>query len=166
MEEVRSNSGQNLGIAALITGIITFVFAIIPCVGVIAIIPGIITIILAAVGLSQASRNNSPKGLLLAGLIIGIVAVMISFSWFFVVTGKIAKHANKWPSEIQNVIDDVKDNVLKDLENANVSIKIESNGDTVMINTSSGKKKKDQEQVLEDLESGNKQKHDTVRKSK
>ena len=44
MEEVKNNTGQNLGIAALITAIITFVLAVIPCVGLIAIIPGIIAI--------------------------------------------------------------------------------------------------------------------------
>lgn len=164
MEEIKTNSGQNLGTAALITGIITFVLAAIPCVGVVAIIPGIITIVLASVGLSQASRNNSPKGILLAALIIGIVAVMISFSLFFVVTGKIAKHAGKWPTEIQSVIDDVKDNVLKDLEDANVSIKIESNGDTLEIKAKTNKK--DLEKKLEDLESGNKVKNDTVKKGK
>ncbi len=47
MEETKNNSGQNLGIAALITAIITFVLAVIPCVGLIAIIPGIIAIVLA-----------------------------------------------------------------------------------------------------------------------
>ena len=39
-------AGQNLGIIALITAIITFVLAVIPCIGIIAIIPGIIAIIL------------------------------------------------------------------------------------------------------------------------
>jgi len=131
----------------------------------IAIIPGIIAIVLASVGLSQASRNNSPKGILLAGLIIGIVALMISFSQFFVL-GKIAKHKEKWPSDIQSVINDVKDNVMKDLEDENVSIKIESNGDTVKINASSNKNKKELEQKLEDLESGKKVKNDTVKKGK
>ena len=164
MEELKTNSGQNLGIAALITGIITFVFAVIPCIGVIAIIPGIITIVLASVGSSQASRNNSPKGILLAGLIIGIVAIMISFAWLFVITGKISKNAGKWPSDIQSVINDVKDNVMKDLEDSNVSIKIESNGDTVEIKAHSNKK--NLEQKLEDLESGNKVKNDTVKKGK
>jgi phosphate/sulfate permease len=163
MEELKTNSGQNLGIAALVTGIITFVFAVIPCVGVIAIVPGIIAIVLASVGLSQASRNNSPKGILLAGLIIGIVALMIAFSQFFFL-GKIAKYKNKWPSEIQSVINDVKDNVMKDLEDANISIKIESNGDTVEIKASTNKK--NLEQKLEDLEKGNKVKNDTVRKGK
>jgi len=163
MEDVKTNSGQNLGIAALITGIITFVLAVIPCVGMIAIIPGIITIVLASVGLSQSSRQDSPKGILIAGLIIGIVAVMISFSQF-IVAGKIAKHADKWPSDIQSVIDDIKANVVKDLEDANVSIKIESNGEKVEINSNSNKK--NMEQKLEDLESGNKQKNDTLKKGK
>jgi thiol:disulfide interchange protein len=155
---------QNLGVAALITAIITFVLAVIPCVGIIAIIPGIIAIVLASVGLSQASRSNSPRGVLLAGLIIAVVASLISFSQVFV-AGKIAKKSeNKWPADIQNIINDVHDNVIKDLEDANVNIKIESNGNKVEINTSSGKK--DREQTLEDLEKGNTQKNDTLQKKK
>jgi len=160
MEEVRNNSAQNLGIAALITAIITFVLAVIPCVGLIAIIPGIIAIILASVGLSQASRNNAPKGVLIAGLIIAVLASLISISQVFV-AGKIAKNADKWPNEIQNVINDVQDNVIKELEENNVNIKIESNGETVEINASS--LKKDKEQKLEDLEAGSTQKDDTVK---
>lgn len=163
MEEVKSNSGQSLGVAALITGIITFILAVIPCVGMIAIIPGIIAIILASVGLSQASRHESPKGILIAGLIIGIVAVMISFSQFLVI-GKIAKHADEWPTDIQSIIDEIKTDVVKDLEDANVSIKIESNGEKIEINTNTNKK--DLEQKLEDLETGNKVKTDTIKKVK
>lgn len=161
MEEVKNNSGQNLGIAALITAVITFVLAVIPCVGLIAIIPGIIAIILASVGLSQASRSNSPRGVLIAGLIIAIIASMISFSQIFV-AGKIVKKADNWPNNIHNIINDVQDNVTKEIKDANVSIKVESNGEKVEINTSSNKK--DQEKTLEDLESGNAQKHDTIQK--
>jgi membrane protein DedA with SNARE-associated domain len=112
MEEVKNNSGQNLGIAALITAVITFVLAVIPCVGLIAIIPGIIAIILAGVGLSHAARNNSPRGVLIAGLIIAVIASMISFSQIFVV-GKIAQKADKWPNGLNNIINDVQDNVTK-----------------------------------------------------
>lgn len=161
MEEVTNKTGQNLGIAALITAIITFVLAVIPCIGLIAIIPGIIAIVLASVGLSQATRNNSPRGVLIAGLIIAIIAAMISVSQIFVVN-RIAKHSGKWPTQIQDVINDVQDNVVKDLEDANVSIKVESNGNKVEINTSSDKK--DQEKVLEDLEGTGKQAIDTVHK--
>jgi len=152
-----------MGIAALVIGIITFVLAVIPCVGLIAIIPGIISIILAAVGLSQASRNNSPRGVLVAGLIIAIIASLISLSQVFVV-GKIASKADKWPNEIQNIINDVQDNVIKDIEDANISIKVESNGEKVEINTNP--KKEDRQKELEDLEGGNTQKDDTLQKEK
>jgi hypothetical protein len=161
MEEVKNNSGQNLGIAALITAVITFVLAVIPCVGLIAIIPGIIAIVLASVGISQASRNNSPHGVPVAGLIIAIIASMISLSQIFV-AGKIAQKADKWPNNIGNIINDVQNNVTKEIEDANVSIKVESNGNKVEINTSADKK--DKEKTLEDLEGGNVQKGDTILK--
>lgn len=163
MEEVQNNTGQNLGIAALIVAIITFVLAVIPCVGLIAIIPGIISIILASVGLSQAARYKSPRGILIAGLIIAIIASLISVSQVFVV-GKIAREADKWPNEIQNIINDVQDNVIKDIEDANVSIKVESNGDKVEVNTNP--EKEDRQKALEELEGENTQKDDTLQKEK
>ncbi len=159
MEETKNNTGHNLGIAALITAIITFVLAVIPCVGLIAIIPGIISIILATVGLSHASRTDGQRGLPLAGLIIGIIASLISLSQIFV-AGKIANSAGSWPKDIQNVINDVQENVIKDLEDNNVSIKVESNGEKVEINAGSGKK--DREQTLEDLEGSTTEKNDTI----
>jgi predicted PurR-regulated permease PerM len=164
MEEYKSNSGQNLGIAALITGIITFILAVIPCVGVIAIIPGIITIVLAAVGLSQASRTDSPRGVVIAGLVIGVVAVLIAFSQIFV-GARIASRADKWPGDVKSMVDDIKNDVLKDLEDNNVNIRIESNGDTVEIKANTEKKDEKVKQ-LEDLESANKQKNDSLTKGK
>jgi hypothetical protein len=147
MEEVKNNSGQTMGIAALITAIITFVLAVIPCLGVVAIVPGIIAIVLASIGLSQANRRNEPRGLLLAGLIIGVIALLIGFSQIFVV-GKIAQKADKWPNNFQRVIEDVQRNVMKDLQDANVSIKVESNGETVEINVD----RKARVKQLEELE--------------
>ena len=161
MEDVKNNSGQNMGIAALITAIITFVLSVIPCVGLIAIIPGIIAIILASVGMSQAARNNSPRGVLIAGLIIGIIASLISLSQVFV-AGRLAQKADKWPGDIQNIIEDVQDNVMRELEDKNINIKIENEGQTVEINTSGNKK--DFERQLEDLEGGNTQEDDTLQK--
>jgi hypothetical protein len=160
MEDVKDNTGQNLGIAALITAIITFVLAVIPCIGLIAIIPGIIAIVLASVGLSQAARSNTPRGVLFAGLIIAIIASLISLSQVFV-AGKIARQADKWPGDIQNIINDVQDNVMQDLEDANISIKVESNGDKVEINANANKK--NLEKTLEELEGGNSVKNDTIK---
>jgi hypothetical protein len=149
----RQPAGQSLGIAALITAIVTFVIAVIPCVGIIAMIPGIIAIVLASIGLSQASKNGSPRGVLIAGLIIGAVATLISFSQIFV-AGKIGdKFQKEWGGNIENVINDVQQNVLDELDDANVSIKINTDGDTVEINTNAVKKNRHQE--LEELEKAN-----------
>jgi len=151
-QQTSSVTGQNLGVGALITAIITFVLAVIPCVGLIAIIPGIIAIVLASVGLSHAARNNAPRGVLLAGLIIAIIASLISFSQVFV-AGKIAQKADNWPENIKSIVEDVQDQVMDDLEDANVSIKIESDGDIVEINAKTNSK--DKLETLEDLEGDN-----------
>jgi hypothetical protein len=86
---------------------------------------------------------------------------MISFSQIFV-AGKIVQKADRWPNNIHNIINDVQDNVNKDIEDAKVSIKVESNGEKVEINTNATKK--DQEQKLEDLEGGNTNKGDSIQK--
>lgn len=149
MEETTKNTGQNLGIAALITAIVTFVIAVIPCIGLIAIIPGIIAIVLASVGLSNAAKSDSPRGVLLAGLIIAIVASLISFSQVFVV-GKIADKAENWPHSIEKIMDEMQKDVLKDLEDANVSIRIENGDEKIEINAGAGKVER--EKTLEELE--------------
>ncbi len=159
MEETKSNSGQSLGIAALITAIITFVIAVIPCVGLIAIIPGIIAIVLASVGLSQATRSDSPRGVLVAGLIIGIVASLISVSQYLVA----GKFADKWPNNIEKIVNDVQENVIKEMEDANVSIKVENGDEKVEINIDNTKK--DKEQTLEELEEGLSSENDTLIKT-
>jgi len=157
-------AGNTMGVAALITAIITFVLAVIPCVGLIAIIPGIIAIVLASIGLSQASRSDSPRGVLIAGLVIAIFATLISFSQIFV-AGKIGdKFKNNWGGEIEKVINDVQEDVLNEIENANVSIKIQSNGDTVEINTNI--KKGNRHEELEELEKANDVTNDTLEKNK
>jgi len=159
MEETKNNTGQNLGIAALITAIITFVIAVIPCVGLIAIIPGIIAIVLASVGLSNAARTDSPRGILLAALIIAIVASLISFSQVFV-AGKIAEKANRLPHKIEKIVNEVQKDVLKDLEDARISIKIESGDEKIEI--SADAKKGEKERKLEQLEGEDKAVTDSV----
>ncbi len=155
-------AGQNLGIAALITAIVTFVLAVIPCVGIIAIIPGIIAVVLASVGMSQASRSGSQRGLLIAGLIIAIVASMISLSQIFV-AGEIAKKAqNKFSGDIESVIKEVQESIFDELEDASVSIKIENNGETVEIDAQANKGEKVLK--LEELEKGTGQRDDSLQK--
>jgi len=92
------------------------------------------------------------------------VASIISFSQVFI-AGKIADKAkNEWGGDIENIIKDVQENVLKDLEDANVSIKVESNGEKVEINASTGGKNRVQE--LEELEKADSVKNDTLREKR
>jgi hypothetical protein len=165
MENNNNNTGQGLGIAALITAIITFVLAVIPCVGLIAIFPGIISIVLASIGLSQAVRSNSPRGLMIAGLVVGLVATIISISQIFV-AGRLLHKAENWPNNINNIINDVQDNVIKEIEDANVNIKVESNGDKIEINANKDSDKNEQEKTLENLENGNILKSDSSKTGK
>jgi len=82
MEEVkRSSSGQGLGIAGLVLGIVAIPMAIIPCTSIFGILLGILGITLSAIGLSQATRAQAPKGLILSGLVLSIIATIIAIIW-------------------------------------------------------------------------------------
>jgi len=166
MEEKRSSSGSALGTAALITGVITFVLAVIPCIGVLAIVPGIVTIVLAAVALSQASRDRAPQGLIIGAFVIGILAFLISTSQLFIARN-LGRNADRLiPSDIRKALEEVKEDiskvVLKDLEDAKINIKIESGDEKIEINATGTAKKDKLIEQLEVLEKGEKEKSDTL----
>lgn len=160
MEQNRDRSAQSLGVAALITGIITFIMAVIPCVGVLAIIPGIITIVLAVIGLGRASSEG--RGMVIAGLIVGIVATLISMSqWAFI--GKIARDGDNWGNDLRKAIEEVKRDVIDEIEKGDFSIRIESGSDVVEIKSNiDPQKAKEKLDKLEKLEGVSTQ--DTTRK--
>ena len=68
MEEEKTNRQSGVGVAALVTGIIAFLMAVVPCVGIIAFMPAVIAMVLAIVGLS---RPRSNQGILIGGLVVG-----------------------------------------------------------------------------------------------
>ena len=76
--------------------------------------------------------------------------------------GKIAEHAEKEiPGNIRNIIEDVREDVLKDLEDASVSIRVESEGKVVEINADTKGDRLDKLQELEEMEG---EKSDTLKK--
>ena len=82
MEEVKKTSaGQGLGIAGFILGIISLIVALIPCIGMLALILSITGIVLSAIALSQATKNNGPKGLIMAALSISILSTLFAVSY-------------------------------------------------------------------------------------
>jgi membrane-bound ClpP family serine protease len=153
-EEVKKNS-QGLGIIALVAAILAFVMAIIPCVGVIAVVPGIIAIVLPLIGLPQANRDNSPRGMLVSGLVIGIIATFISLTQIMVVT-KVAEHSGDWPNQIEDLINDIEDKITAEFGDTDFSIRVENGDETVVID---GTVNTNNDRVIEQLEKLEKLEH-------
>jgi hypothetical protein len=148
MEQNFDKSSQSLGIAALIIAIITFIIAIIPCIGLFALIPGIVAIVLGIVGLTRSGAQVG-RGMLIAGLVIGLVAVVISSTQWAMV-GSVSKGAKFLGPEFEQTIRTITDQINEELDRGDISIRIQSGDETVEIKTSIDKQKL--EEGLEKLE--------------
>jgi len=146
MEEETTNKQSGVGIGALVTGIIAFLLAVVPRIGLVAIIPAVIAIVLAIVGLS---RPHSNQGMLVGGLVVAIIALMISVSQTFVL-GKIASKSDDWGTNIEQVIRDVTKDLEEEFGDNEVTIRINNDDETVEIKASA--KKGDLQDRLEELE--------------
>lgn len=146
MEEEKTGKQSGVGVGALVTAIIAFLLAVIPCLGLIAVIPAVIAIVLAIIGLSRPQGN---QGMLIGGLVVAIIALMISVSQSFVL-GKIANKSGNWATDIEKVIKEVTDDIEKEFGGNEVTIRINNNDETVEIKASS--KRDALQDRLEDLE--------------
>jgi BMFP domain-containing protein YqiC len=148
MEEEKNKQQSGVGIGALVTGIIAFLMAVIPCVGIIAIVPAVIAIVLAIVGLSRSSNS---QGILIGGLVVGIIALMISVSQSFVL-GKIADKtkSGNWGTDIEKAIKDVTNDIEKEFGDKEITIRVHDGEDSVEIKAST--QNDDLENKLEELE--------------
>lgn len=145
----KSNVGQNFGIAAVIIGVITFVLAIIPCLGIFAIIPGIIAVILGTIGLLQSIKSRSRTGLSIAGLVVAFIACIISVFQVFI-TSELVSDKDGLKNKIENKVEEI----ISDIENKNFSIRINEDGKRINIdeNTFEIEINEDMQRRLEELE--------------
>jgi len=81
VEYQQHNSGQGLGIAGLILGILSILFAIIPCTAIVGVFLGGIGLMLSIFGVVLASKHNAQKGLVIAALVVSIIGVLIAGLW-------------------------------------------------------------------------------------
>ena len=149
MEEKTKNTGHGMGVAALIMGIISIIVAFIPCVGLLAFFTAVAAIVLGAIGISQASNANAPKGLSVGGLITGAFALLISIAQVVFFAG----FSNKLDfvgDRLEEVFEDVEKEVLEDFESGDFRITIEDGEDKIEIEASSNKE--DLREKLEKLE--------------
>lgn len=139
MEENNKNSGQGMGIAALVLGIISFVVAFIPCVGILALFTAVAAIVLGAIGLSQATRASSHhRGLNIGGLIVGVIALFVSIAQIAVIVG-ISENADHWSNKIEEIVGDIEEDIKNDIGRGDFRITIEEGDKKVEINASSNR---------------------------
>ncbi len=150
MEEKTRNSGQGLGVAALVLGVISFIVALIPCVGLFAFFTAIVAIVLGAIGLSQASRSNSPKGLMFGGLILGVVALFIAIAQL-VFFSSFADKAPDFEERFEDVIKGIQRDVIDELDDGSFSITIDDGEDKIEINSTIKKELRETLDELEDI---------------
>lgn len=80
-----------LGIVAVVSGIIPFLFVLGPVLGVLAIIFGFI-------GIGKANQTGVGKGMAIAGLVLGIVGTVLGILWIFAFSA--------WFGEAERIIND------------------------------------------------------------
>lgn len=72
-----------MGVASLVLGILSLIVSFIPCCGTLAIIPAIIALILGIVEVVKKSKEQQPKGMGIAGIVLSAIAMVVIIAWFF-----------------------------------------------------------------------------------
>ena len=76
----QQGGGSNgLAIAALVCGIIALLLSWIPVINFLSFILGLIAIVLGGVGIAKAKDGRGGKGLAIAGLVTGLLALLVGF---------------------------------------------------------------------------------------
>ncbi len=117
VEQGRTNTGQGLGIAGLVLGIISIPLAILGCTMFIALLFGGVGIVLSAIGISQANQSNQARGLPLSGLVVSIIGTSIALLWFLFI-GSFFQGVfdnDKWINKIEN-LENIADDIESDTE--------------------------------------------------
>jgi uncharacterized membrane protein YgaE (UPF0421/DUF939 family) len=118
VEIQKTNSGQGLGIAGLVLGIISIPLAVMGCTFIVALLFGAVGIVLSAIGLSQAKQENGARGITTAGLVVSMVGSVIAILWFLFLGATIQDvmdHKGKWLDKL-NKLEEVSRDLEHDLE--------------------------------------------------
>lgn len=73
-----ARSSNGLATAGFVLGLLGLLGSFIPLINVVGIVLGVLGAILAAVGLAKAKRTGAGKGLAMAGLVLGVLAVVVA----------------------------------------------------------------------------------------
>ncbi|MBS0011064.1 MAG: DUF4190 domain-containing protein [Bacteroidales bacterium] len=161
MEENVRNTGNGMGVAALIMGIISLVVAFIPCLGLLAFFTAVVAIVLGAIGISQAGRSDSPRGMQIGGLVTGALALLISVAQMVFFAG-FSKNFGNVGKSLEEAFENVGKEIRQEFEGGDFRITIEDGEDRIEIEGTA--KKKDLREKLEKLEGVELEKEETTEK--
>lgn len=68
--------GNGLGVAGFVTGLLGLIFCWVPALGIVLAVLGVI---LGGVGIATGKKKGAPTGLAIAGLVLGIIALIPAF---------------------------------------------------------------------------------------
>lgn len=111
-ENLNSNSGGGLSIAAMVLGIIGIVLSFIPIINNIAFVLGILALIFGIIGIAR----KVGKGKAIAGLVLGILSIIITL----VMQNAVSVAVNEVSKELDKAIGSSSEEVLK--KEANVTL--------------------------------------------
>lgn len=107
-----SSKGKGLGIAGMVIGIVAFIWAIIPLLGAGAWWLAVVGLVLSIVGFVMAKNGGNPnKGMMLAGIVLGVVATALSFYRVYQVTQAMAAFeevGKEFATELKQALDSAK----------------------------------------------------------
>ncbi len=88
MEENQSTENFKIfGIIGFIISILALIFSLIPCIGYYAMIPAILALIFSGICFYNLNKLNKNDGLTIAGLVLSILAILISFFQYYTFKG-------------------------------------------------------------------------------
>jgi hypothetical protein len=114
---VTSTKGKGLGTAGMVIGIVALVWAVIPLFGAGAWWLAIVGLVLSIVAFFMANSGNNPKkGMIIAGIVLGVAATSMSFYRVYQVKQAIdafkdmgTDFAKNLETEMKNAVDSLKD---------------------------------------------------------
>ncbi len=107
-----SSKGKGLGIAGMVIGIVALIWAMIPLLGAGAWWLAVVGLVLSIVGFVMAKNGGNPnKGMMLAGIVLGVVATALSFYRVYQVTQAMAAFeevGKEFATELKQALDSAK----------------------------------------------------------
>lgn len=103
-----SGASLGLGIGSLVVGILSFLVALIPCLGIFAVPLAVVGLVLGGIGAVIAfSRGGAGMGFPIAGSAVNVVAILVAVAWFVGARYLAVQGAQKFGDEMTKAVENM-----------------------------------------------------------